>query len=236
MVTYHGATVILRFEKLTAETMILKEYLGLLSGGGVDQVFYTKNFPITTGAGATTDVESNVNVYTRVAGAATWVTLSNASEADFAILGASGTVTIKAAKNAGGDAGKAVSIDYFTCVPVSRGQGATVNFDRDVLVVSELGNPAPVELITGHNHVSGNIDVLYCDRNMFGKVLGQADWYNTLPDFSFHIAPNGWTSGQPDIKVTNAKFYSGALKATLKGLMALNVKFEGLLATVTTVP
>jgi len=49
--SYHGATVKLVIERLLAETMIQKEHLGILSGGAVDQDFYTKNFPITHDAG-----------------------------------------------------------------------------------------------------------------------------------------------------------------------------------------
>jgi len=44
--SFHGATVKLKIERILAEGMIAKEYLGVLSGGAVDQDFYTKNFPI----------------------------------------------------------------------------------------------------------------------------------------------------------------------------------------------
>ena len=64
MVTYHGTTVKLVIENLTAEGKIQKEYIGTLDGGAADITFYTKNFPITTGAGVTTDTETEVDVFT----------------------------------------------------------------------------------------------------------------------------------------------------------------------------
>ena len=49
--TYAGTTVKLMIERLLAEGKIQKEFIGVLSGGEVDQNFYTKNFPITHDAG-----------------------------------------------------------------------------------------------------------------------------------------------------------------------------------------
>ncbi len=45
--TYSGAQAVLKLERLLAEGKISKEYIGALSGAGVDQNFYTKRFPIT---------------------------------------------------------------------------------------------------------------------------------------------------------------------------------------------
>lgn len=53
---YHGVTIDVVFERLSAEGMIAKEYIGTLSGGAVDQDFYTKHFPLTWDAGETPGV------------------------------------------------------------------------------------------------------------------------------------------------------------------------------------
>jgi hypothetical protein len=236
MSTYHGSQVKIRLERLTAEGKIEKEYLGVLSGAGVDQDFYTKNFPITTGAGATTDAETNVNVFTRVSTGLTWVELSNASEAEFAITGATGKVTVKAAKNAGGDAGKLVSISYYTTALVARGQGVNIDFAGDLEDVYELGNRAPQELKEGHTSISGTIEALYITRDLLGKTLGISDYYQRLTDYSFYLFPNGETVGQPRIKLSNVKFSGGSLKVGLKALVAINVTYKGLALAMDTVP
>jgi len=233
--TYHGSQVKIRLERLTAETKIQKEYLGVLSGAGVDQDFYTKNFPITTGAGVTTDAETDVDVFTRVSTGLSWVELSDAG-ADFTITGATGLVKVLAAKNAGGDAGKLVSISYFTTALVARGQGVSVDFSGDLEEVLELGNRAPQELKEGHTYLSGTIDALYITRDLLGKALGISDYYQRLTDYSFYLFPNGETVGQPRIKLSNVKFSGGNLKVGLKALVAVNVKYKGLALSMDTVP
>ena len=60
MVTYAGATVKLVIERLLAEGKIQKEFIGVLSGGAVNQDFYTKNFPITHDAGEAGGVTGEV--------------------------------------------------------------------------------------------------------------------------------------------------------------------------------
>lgn len=47
----HGVTCDIVFERLSAEGMISKEYIGTLSGAAVNQVFYSEKFPITWDAG-----------------------------------------------------------------------------------------------------------------------------------------------------------------------------------------
>jgi len=235
MPTYHGSQVKIRIERLTAETKIDKEYLGVLSGGGVDQDFYSKSFPITTGAGATTDAETDVDVFTRVSTGTTWVELSDAG-AEFTITGADGLVKVLAAKNAGGDAGKLVSISYYTTALVARGQGVGIDYGGSLEEVYELGNRNPVELKEGNIAVSGSIDALYITRDLLGKTLGISDYYQRLTDYSFYLYPGGETVGQPRIKLSNVKFSGGSLKVGVKSIVAVGVKFKGLAIAMDTVP
>ena len=235
MTTYHGSTVKLKIERLSAETKIQKELLGLLSGGGVDQDFYTKNFPITTGAGAVTDAETDVDVFTRVTTGSTWVELDD-DGSDFVIDGSEGLVTIQAAANQAGDAGKAVSISYFTAAYVGRGQGASIDYGSDLEDVHELGSRSPQELKEGHVSISGSIDALYVSRDLLGKILGVDDLYGRLADFTFLLRPNGDTVGQPQIRLSNVKFSGGSIKVGLKAIMASSVKYKGLAVALEAVP
>lgn len=235
MTVYHGATVTLRLSNILAEGKIIKEYLGVLTGDTAEQVFYTKNFPITTNAGVATDDETLVDVYTRPAAGGETFTELDDDGSDFDIVGATGAVTIEEAANQAGDAGKFVSISYWTDAAISRGQGASIEFDRAVESIHELGAYAPAELAAGHYTLSGTIDALYITRDLMGKVLGESDLYKRLADFSFYIYPNGNTAGQPYIKVADAQFSGGSIKATLKGIMAVNVKYKGLVASIGTV-
>lgn len=232
MTTYHGATVVLRLSRLAAEGKISREYLGDLDGSGEDQDFYTANYPITTAAGVTTDDETEVDVFMRSGD--DFIELDD-DGSDFTIDGSEGLVTVKAAVNQPGNAGRNISVSYYTDGIVSRGQGASVEFSRDVQEVHELGSAAPQELVAGHYTVSGTIEALYVSRDLMGKVLGETDLYKQLSSFSFYIYPNGNTAGQPYIKVTNATFEGGTIKATLKGLVAVNVKYKGTAASIGTV-
>lgn len=234
MPTYHGVTVVLRIARLLAEGKIPQEYLGTLNGSGTDQNFYSKNFPITTDAGATTNDQTKVDVYTRVPPGTTWVELSDTGS-DFIITGASGLVTIKAAKNQAGDAGKAVSISYYHAAVVARGQGESIDFASDLQEILEQGNRNPQELKEGHIAIGGTIDVLYVSADLLGKFLGSSDFYNLLADFSIYLYPNGNVSGQPYIKVANAKFSGGSIRGGLKAILAVNLRFKGLVLSSGTV-
>ena len=233
MVVYHGATVDLRIANILAEGKIIQEYFGALDGDTAECPFYTKNFPITDNAGVATDAEVNVDVYTRVPGGVTWVELAD-DGSTFDIVGATGSVIVEEASNQAGDALKEVSISYWTDALVGRGQDASIEYERDLEVVHELGNAAPQELASGHTQVSGSIGSLYVSRDTIGKVLGESDFYKRLASFSFYLYPNKNVGGQPYLKVAGAQFYGGSIKATLKGIMAVNVKYKGLVASVGT--
>lgn len=235
MTVYHGATVVLRLCNILADGKILQEYLGTLNGSGAEQTFYTANFPITDNAGTATDAEANVDVYTRPAtGGETFTELADDGTA-FDIVGATGAVTIEEAANQAGDAGKFVSISYWTDAIVSRGQGASVDFSRDIQDIHELGAYAPAELAAGQYTISGTIDTFYTTRDMFGKILGAKDYYKVPEEFSFYIYPNGNAAGQPYIKLSNVKFSGGSLKTPLKAPIALGMAYKGLVASIGTV-
>jgi hypothetical protein len=231
MVTYHGTTVKLVIERLTAEGKIAQEYIGTLSGGAVDQTFYTKNFPITTGAGVTTDAETEVDVFTNDGTLGSWSEYLD-DGSDFEITGATGAVLIKAAENQGGNAGERISISYYTTAEVAVGQSAEVNWEGDLTDIHKLGSVLPQELKEGPVTIGGTIGQLYASRDLFGKVLGQSDFYKKLADFSFYIyldAPEGVIqSGSPYIKVANTKFGGGSLSVDVAGITALNVDYKGL--------
>jgi hypothetical protein len=233
MTVYHGATVALKIENILAEGKILKQYIGTLDGSAGNQVLLTPSFPITTNAGVTTDDETLVEVYTDGLVPGTF-NVYDTDGSDYTIDGATGAVTIQAAENQVGNAGERISISYWTSALVSRGQGASIDFERDIEVIHELGNPAPQELASGHYKVSGNIDVLYITRDIFGKVIGESDFYKQLASYSFYLLPAGVGGGNPYIKVAGAKFHGASFKATLKGILALNVKYSGLVASIGT--
>ena len=235
MTVYHGATVVLRICNLLAEGKIQKEYLGLLTGDTNEQTFYTKNFPITTNAGVATDDETLVDVFTRPATGGETFTELDDDGSDFDITGATGAVVVEEAANQGGDAGKFLSISYYTTADVSRGQGATIDFNRDLQIIHELGSDAPKELSAGQYEISGTIEALYITRDMLGKVLSIEDFYKTLTSFSMYLYPNGNTAGQPYIKVGSATFHGGTIKAGLKTILANNLKFKGTALSIGTV-
>jgi len=235
MTVYHGATVVLKLSRLAAEGKIVKEYLGLLDGSGDEQTFYTANFPVTTSVGVTTDTETDVDVYTRPAAGGETFTELDDDGSDFDITGATGAVVVEEAANQAGDAGKFLSISYYTTADVSRGQGATIEFNRDLQSIHELGSDAPAELAAGQYEISGTIEALHTTRDILGKVLGIEDFYKTLASFSMYLYPNGNTAGQPYIKVGSATFHDGDLKAGLKTILANNLKFKGTALSIGTV-
>ena len=62
MVTYHGVTAKVYWQRIAAEGKIIQEYIGTLDGSTNEQVLYTKSFPLTTNAGVATDLETEVDV------------------------------------------------------------------------------------------------------------------------------------------------------------------------------
>jgi hypothetical protein len=239
MVTYHGTTVKLVIERLTAEGKIEKEYIGTLDGSAADITFYTKNFPITTGAGVTTDAETEVDVFTDDLTPGSWSEYLD-DGTDFEITGATGAVLIKAAENQPGNAGERISISYYTTAEVAVGQNASCNYDQDLTDVHKLGSVLPQELKEGPVVISGTIGQLYASRDLFGKVLGRSDFYKKLADFSFYIyldAPEGVIqSGSPYFKVANAKFGGAGLSTNIGGITALDVGYKGLAVAYGTYP
>jgi len=237
--TYHGSTVKLIIERLAAEGKIAKEYIGTLSGGAVDQTFYTKNFPLTTDAGVTTDTETEVDVFTDEGTPGSFTEYAD-DGSDFEITGATGAVLIKAAENQAGNAGERISISYYTSAEVGVGQNASVNYDGELTDVHKLGSVMPQELKEGAVSISGTIGNLFVSRDLFGKILGRSDFYKKLADFSFYVyldAPEGVIqSGSPYFKVANTKFGGAALTVDIGGITALDVTYKGLAVSYDTYP
>lgn len=234
MVTYRGVTCTLTIERLTAEGMIDKEYLGELDGSGTDQTFYTKRFPITTGAGVATDSESDVNVYTDDKSPGSWSEYLD-DGSDFEITGATGAVVIKSAENQSGNAGEKVSIDYYTTVDVGEGGGITIDFDGSLENIHKLGSRDPQEIKEGPKTISGRIDWMFISRDLMGTFLTESDFYKKLADFTVTLYPNGNTAGQPYIKLSNVKFGGGSLSVDVNSILAGNMTFQGLAIEVGTV-
>ena len=235
MTTYHGTTVKLVIERLSAEGKIAKEYLGALDGGEGDQDFYTKNFPITDNAGATSDDETEVDVYTDDGGEGSWSEYSD-DGSDFEIDGSEGLVTIKAAENQAGNADEHICISYYTTAEVGMGQSASIDFEGSLEETYKLGDRDPQDLKAGLKTISGTIAQLYASRDLIGKFLGESDFYEKLTDFTVYLYPNGETAGQPQIKLTNVKFSGGSISVSVDSIMAANVSFKGLAIEIGTVP
>ena len=236
MVTYHGVTAKLYWSRLAAEGKIIQEFIGTLTGDTNEQVLYTKNLPITTSLGVATDVETDVDVYTRPAAGGTTFTELNDDGSAFDIVGAVGTVTIEEAANQGGDAGKTVSISYYTLVEVGMAQGVDIEVNRDIMEVYRLGSEDPQELKAGRISISGSIRDIYTNRDLMGKILGKKDFYGTPADFSLYLYPNGTASPQPRIKVGNVTTGSGSLGIDVDALLSNDIDFRGLAVTIDTVP
>lgn len=222
-------------ERLSSEGKISKEYLGDLDGGAADQDFYTKNFPITDSGGTITDTETDVDVYTDDGSEGSWTEYSD-DGSDFVIDGSEGLVTIKAAENQAGNADEHVSISYYTSAEVGMGQSATIDFDGSLEETYKLNDRDPQEIKEGQKKISGTIKQLYCTRDLIGKFLGESDFYEKLTDFTVYWYPNGETSGQPQIKLSNVKFGGGSLSVGLDSIMAADVSFKGLAVAVGSVP
>ncbi len=179
-------------------------------------------------------IEPTVNVYSDEGTPGSWVEYTE-DETDYYIAGLTGAIVISAAENQGGDAGDAVSIDYYTSALVGLGQSMTIDFEGNLMDVYTLGERDPQEIKEGVKKISGTIDQLYASRDLIGKFLGESDFYERLTDFSFYLYPNGETGGQPEIKLSNVKFGGGSITVDVTSILAANVTFSGLLLEVGTV-
>jgi len=232
--SYHGVTCKIYKQKLDAK--IEKEYIGALDGGGADQTFYTKNFPITTVAGVATDDETLVDCFTNDGTEGSWSEYLD-DGSDFVIIGATGAVTIKAAENQGGNAGERISISYYTRGEVGSGRTAKITWGRKVHERHKLGSPDVQELKAGKKEpVALEYDTFYITRDELGGILSESDFYKQLPDLDFYMYPNGVTTGQPMIYVTDTKAESGSVEVTDDTLMLVKCKFKGVTGVVSTVP
>lgn len=216
--------------------MISKENIGSTDGLGGEETFYTKNFPITDSAGATTDDETEVNVYKRVAGAVSWTEL-NDNGTEFTIDGSEGQVVIAAAVN---DAEYEISIDYYTKRQVAVGQNVEFRTDQPLSSIHQLGTVSPQETKEGLITINGSIGTLYTNRDVIGKELSLTDFYSLLSDYTLTIYPNA-PGGTPEssskyIKVTDTKYSGGKVSVDLGGIVAVDVVYSGLVASVETVP
>lgn len=141
-------------------------------------------------------------------------------------------VTILAAENQAGNEGERISISYYTTAEVGEGQNATVDFDGGLEDQHKLGSRLPQKITEGLITIGGSVGQLHCDQSLFGKFLGQSDFYKKLADFSFYIyldAPEGVIqTGSPYIKVANTKFGGGSLSVDLGAIVALDVTYKGL--------
>lgn len=230
--TYHGTTMVVTKQKLDAR--IAKEYIGTLSGGAVDQTFYTKNFPITDSSGVATDVEANAPCYTDDGTPGTYSAYAT-DGTDYEIDGSTGAVTIKAAENQAPNAGEKIYIEYYTKIVVARAQGITLTQEGNVVNVHELGNRAPQELKAGKIEIDLQIQQFYINRDMFGGFLGLTGLNERLTEFTIFLDPNGTTSGQPRITITG-KFTGGTLQTNIDSILLNNVNFKGMAVDIGTVP
>jgi phage tail tube protein FII len=236
LTTYHGVETKSYFQRLAAEGMMLKVYLGALSGAGVNQDFYTPMFPITDNAGAETDDETKVNVYTRVSTGLTWVELSDAG-ADFTIDGSEGKVTVLAAKNQAGDAGKLVSIDYYFQAEVGCGQSETITTGRETKEIHKLGTAAIQEIKKGKNKpVVIKVKNYYVNRTFYGKLLSETDFYKDLAALTHYLYPGGTASGQPRIKVANLVADGHDLSTSVDDVLVEDLTMKGITLTTDLVP
>lgn len=308
MPTFIGSTMKVKIERLLAEGKIVQEYIGTLSGGSVDQDFYTKNFPITWDAGEIqetgavvanaptdtifkTDLSSAVNDYyngmtlrftsgaradeMRVIldydGASKEITLASALSGapsvtdtlivepsvdvytddttlgswteyvedgtDYIIDGSTGKVTIFAAENQGGNAGERISISYYTTRTITRCQSVECTVEGNTRFIHELGERAAQEIKEGSEEIEGTIGQIYPNRILIGKFLGLRDFYNQLADMSLYLYPNKEVTGQPQFKLSNAKFSGGTLGVDgVNGDFIANVSFKALAIAEGTVP
>lgn len=198
------------------------------------QVTMSAAFTAAPAAGNSFVIEPTVNVYSDEGTPGSWVEYTE-DETDYYIVGLTGAIVIAAAENQVGDAGDAISIDYYTSALVGLGQSMSIDFEGNLTDVYGLGDRDPQEIKEGTKSISGTIEQLYCSRDLIGKFLGESDFYGRLTDFSFYLYPNGETGGQPEIKLSNVKFGGGSISVDVGGIMAANVTFSGLVIAIGTV-
>lgn len=194
--------------------------------------------PALSGAPSVTDtfiVEPSVDVFTDDGTPGSW-TEYDEDGTDYVIDATTGKVTIKAAENAGGNAGERISISYYTSEEPAVGQDVSIEFSQPLTEIYKLGSTDPQELKEGNISIGGTIGLIWADRSMIGTFLGVKDFYKKLSDYSFYLYPNKDVSGQPYIKLSNVKFSGGTLGTDIGGPVALSVAFKGLAIESGTLP
>lgn len=232
--SYHGVTCKIVRQKLDAK--ISREFLGILSGGAANQTFYTKNIPITDAAGADTDDETDVDVYTDDGVPGTWTEYLD-DGSDFTIDGGTGAVVIQAAENQGGNAGERVSISYYTKAEVGSGQGVSIESLRDLIERHKLGGSGTVEEVkAGKHHVTLNFESFYINRNELGSILSVGDFNEKLTAYDFYMYPNLEVTGQPRILVSDIQAEMQRIEVDVDSLILVGATFKGIAVTIDTVP
>lgn len=227
---YNGMTIRFTSGGNSGEMRVISDYA---QANG--EITVASAFTGAPGAADAFIIEPSVNVYTDDGTPGSWTEYAE-DGTEYIIAGLTGTVTIQAAENQGGNAGERISIDYYTTSAVARGQGITIEQDGNVISVHELGNRNPVEIKEGKIEIDITIDNLYLTRDMLGKVLGVADFTKRLAAFSTFLYPGGKTQGQPRIKVSNAKYGFGNIKVDLDTIVATQVKGKGTVVDIDSVP
>lgn len=233
MSTQHGSEVELYVDKTDAK--ITKEFIGTLDGGSADQDLYTKIFPITDSTGATTDTETDVDVFTDDGTTGSWTEYTD-DGTDFEIVGSEGKVTIKSAENQAGNSGEKISISYYTLVEIGEGGAFSLDFSGDLTDIHKLGSRGVQEIKEGMKTFSGTIEEMWCQRDVMGLFLSEQDFYDSLSDFTIYLYPNGNTTGKPRISLNNAKFEGGSIEVDLDSIMMQDISFRAKSITVDTVP
>lgn len=232
----HGISVVIKFERLSAEGVIVKEYIGTLEGDAQDQNLYTKSFPITTSAGVTTDDETLVNVYTDDGTPGSWTEYAD-DGSDFTIDGSEGLVTIKAAENQAGNVGERISIDYYTTWQMARGQSFDLEAKRTLLTIHKLGSADPQDIVAGEKPaVRFNSVDLWLDRRMFGPLLSESDFYKLMTDVKIEVYPAGEGSGETYFVLSNVKWENVRLRVSTTTMVEVACSMIGTVLTSAQVP
>jgi len=228
--------VVLNFERLSAEDMVDKEYIGTLDGGAANQDLYTEMFPITTNAGVTTDTETEVNVFTDDGTPGSWTEYAD-DGTDFVIDGSEGKVTIQAAENQAGNSGERIAIEYYTTWSPGRGQSFDLEARRQLIEVHKLGDPDPQDIIAGVKRAITLTAVdLWLDRRMIGPILSAKDFYETMTSVTVKLYPSGTGSGERYFDVAEVSWESVQIRGTTETLIEVTATMKGTVLTSAVVP
>jgi hypothetical protein len=102
---------------------------------------------------------------------------------------------------------------------------------RDSEVIHKHGDPAPVEIKTGHWAVTGTITRIYDDVNFSAAGVKFAAMCMGVISMHISVFPEG--DALPKIDLEDCFFNSYSMKAPLNGVIQETAKFDGLLVTVT---